>query len=119
MKRSPIRSRSSSKSKRDELVCDRLCQELAVARGACLSCGTSEGLAGHHLIPRRFKKYRHTARNIVTLCCFCHANAHDKPKEFELWLCREHQDIWRWLKINSRRAAQGLGPEPHATTAEK
>lgn len=63
------------------------------------------------MIPRRFKKFRHKAKNIVTLCWECHRKAHDKPREFELWLCREHTGIWKWWKRNMVLAQRGLDPE--------
>ena len=112
MKRSGyIKSRSSSPSRTVEAAADALVQELTVARGACLSCGHSDALAGHHLIPRRFKKYRHHSKNLVCLCIHCHGLAHNKPKEFDLWMCRDHDELWRWWRKNQVRANQGLGPE--------
>ena len=111
MKRSPLKSRSSSPARKVEAAADALVQELAIARGRCMSCGGTEGLVGHHLIHRRFKKYRHTARNIFTACWTCHALIHEHPKEFGLWLCRENEKLWRWWRANQVRANQGLGPE--------
>ena len=48
----------------------------------CEMCHATEGLAGHHVLPRRYTKTRHDIKNGISLCVKCHHFAHAKPKLF-------------------------------------
>lgn len=46
----------------------------------CANCGATEGLELHHIVPIA-RGGRNTPENTVTLCCKCHAAAHDKFRQ--------------------------------------
>lgn len=43
--------------------------------GRCVSCGSTEALRAHHVVPIA-SGGSHTMGNLVTLCAVCHAKTH-------------------------------------------
>jgi len=82
-KRKPLPRKTSSPAERQwaRLIC--LC-------GTCGKCGTKGRVHAHHIIPRRFGRFRTDARNGIALCFTCHVggpeSAHNAPLAFRKWL---------------------------------
>lgn len=115
MKRSRLNRRSKSPRAVQEHIMDRKMQEIAVARGKCALCPSKWGLAGHHLIPRSYRKYRHVEQNILTVCTKCHRKADEDRAWFAAMLFIEDPELSDWVDENMVRAHQGLGPETKGT----
>ncbi len=63
------------------MTADKAWQIAVIERfGYCERCHTTEGLCGHHVIPRRYTRVRHDIRNGICLCVKCHLWAHKKPR---------------------------------------
>lgn len=52
--------------------------------GQCMSCGTENGVAPHHVLPRSVGG-THTEDNLVLLCWRCHAMVHNGLKKVK-WI---------------------------------
>jgi 5-methylcytosine-specific restriction endonuclease McrA len=70
------------------------------ARGGhwCQRCRVIRAEHAHHIIPRRFKATRLLEVNGISLCQFCHSEAHDNPQEFRDWLASSDPGRWATLK---------------------
>ena len=65
---------------------DAAWQQAVIARfGQCERCGTTERLAGHHVVPRRYHKTRHDIKNGICLCVKCHSFVHSSIKKGQLF----------------------------------
>jgi hypothetical protein len=62
----------------------------------CAICGKTERLNAHHIIPREFKRYRHSITNGIALCPKCHKfgkfSAHKNPIWFAALFKQRHPD---------------------------
>jgi len=101
MKRSPIRSRSSTERRRLEAEADRLVQEASrlMWRGKCARC-KCEGHVGHHIIGRANKQTRHQVLNVIYLCDPHHRQAHARPDAFMNWLKQYWYSIYEWHTVH-------------------
>jgi len=52
----------------------------------CSKCGKVRALHAHHVIHRRFRRWRWVIGNGVALCADCHRWAHDNPLAFRQWI---------------------------------
>lgn len=92
-------------------------QQIAATK-QCEHCGSRYKVVGHHLIPRKFLKYRHHTANIMPLCADCHVPwAHGHPAEFDEWFHQELTQWAEWVDENRARANQGMGPKPEEGAA--
>lgn len=75
--------------------CDQLWQQLIAAlwNHRCARCRGTHGLAGHHIVKRRFQFTRYAATNGILLCITCHAWAEEHPKDFLKWLGRVYPQL--------------------------
>jgi len=74
----------------------------------CVVCGAHS--EGHHLIAKRFRRFRYIKENGCPLCTRHHAWAHSNPAEFKTWLRAHRRKRWEWWDANWPRALQGLEP---------
>ncbi len=116
MERSPINKRRSGSRSNLERECDRLFQQV-VAKLWGDKCAVCEdaGSAAHHIIPRRFKRYRWAASNGIYLCSKCHDKAHDYPHWIPDWLVREVP--WLFEVYNNRDVREGGRMAEHEVVA--
>ena len=100
--------------------CDAIISEHFRGR-PCIVCGTRVGTAGHHLIGRDNKLFRHDLNNLVALCPLHHIwgaehngtegyknmSAHGTPARFAAWLETNRQETWRWICESLGRPNEG------------
>lgn len=75
--------------------CDRLWQQLIAALWShrCARCRGTHGLAGHHIVKRRYQFTRYAATNGVLLCITCHQWAEEHPRGFMKWLASKYPQL--------------------------
>jgi len=64
---------------------------------SCLMCGGSDGVAGHHIIPRsESARYRHDIRNLVPICKHCHCAVENQVRDRALLMekIRQSSSVW-------------------------
>ena len=81
--RKPIRRRKPDDP--DKAWSAEVCQE-----GVCRRCGRRGMMHAHHLIPRRYSRFRREPLNGIPLCFSCHVgapdSAHRSPENFRKWV---------------------------------
>ena len=79
--------------------CDKLFRILIRerSRGLCEMCSL-KGEHVHHIIKRRYLRYRWVKRNGMMLCPSCHQNAEEKQNSFLDMLRIYHSKIWQWYQ---------------------
>ncbi|MCP4569178.1 MAG: hypothetical protein GY841_16510 [FCB group bacterium] len=109
-----LRKKMSSKKQNKTIIkkCDRLWSLIVRSAGECLVCGKPgteradglkvKGLDAHHLISRRYPKYRYDVHNGVCLCKGCHMfKVHGGRLEvvwaFFVYLRLHHNTTYRWF----------------------
>ncbi len=133
MKRTPLRrkkplsrtgrikrvKKSKLQKKRDDChsrywrnKCDGLITRMFSGK-PCIVCGSTEYTAGHHLIGRANKMFRHDPNNLVPLCPLHHKwdstlSAHAAPAAFAVWLSQNLPGTWAWLVQNSGKKSEGV-----------
>ena len=87
MKRSRIKRQSTRPTRQLELTADRLWALLILARAGnrCQICHKPRCQAAH-IIPRRYKHFRHDPRNGLALCPVCHSFVDSHKPLFKEWL---------------------------------
>jgi len=97
MKRTPLKSRSTSERSALEKKADRLVQESCALMfsGHCIRC-KKNGSAGHHIVGRANKQLRHKLMNVCWLCETCHRIVHSHPQEFIEYLEQNWGTIYTW-----------------------
>lgn len=75
--------------------------------GACVICGKSERLTGHHLIPKEQEEHRSNITNGITLCGrhhgqygFCISPHNDSAFIFTAWMMEHRHEQFIWVMEN-------------------
>ena len=75
--------------------------------GACVICGATGRLTGHHLIQKNIKKLRSNIMNGVTLCGrhhaqygYCLSPHNDASFMFAIWMMKNRPELFKWVEDN-------------------
>ena len=82
-------------------------KEVIERDGACVICGKTERLTGHHLIPKHIIKHRSNIKNGITLCGTHHGRYgyiisphNDSSFMFAVWMMENRPEQFKWVKEN-------------------
>lgn len=87
-----------------EHECDRLWQQIIRAKACnkCRICG-GHNVSGHHLIKRRYSKFRWDLDNGYALCIYCHELVERQPFTFDMWMKVNDPEKFEWYVSSSCR----------------